>query len=535
MDLHLSGFARLEVRGDGDVPPPERALSVAEVVQGERIGVIGVGAEFHASLEVVPRVTPTPRLETFRAAIGPSGAVVWGDGDGAGPRGVGGVVVRAGGHRILERASERAHVDGRGARVVGAREGRSGGVGRADDRRRQGADEGATTTDVDVGALAAEAAWHARSRGPTRTRSPSRGMTCRHARVDVVASARTPTQPSRTAPSCATSRERRHVVSAAHGVQKQYFPHPRPPRAQARAHAVRELARRARCMPTSAFAAFLPLAARAMGQGASRDGTGSSATASAKRPSSAATSLARVRGPLRARAHVRRPRAMDRGPRRRRRARALRGRRHPRRRVQRGRPRRGRLPDRQVARLRRRRRVRGGRLERRDPRGRQETRPRARRRQPTRSTRHSRGDRRRLRLRARDGPPVRTSRPAQDVRRRRRAPRPGRRRLRRRRRRRHGSARGRSRTPQTHERGTGGPQGVPEEVPKPRAGEEYPGEEYPGEEYPGEEYPEEYPGVIPRRRPQPQPQPRRSSLPRTTNASEPNVDHSRATSWRSSA
>ena len=44
-------------------------------------------------------------------------------------------------------------------------------------------------------------------------------------------------------------------------------------------------------MPTSAFAAFLPLAARAMGQGASRDGTGSSATASAKRPSSAATSL----------------------------------------------------------------------------------------------------------------------------------------------------------------------------------------------------------------------------------------------------
>ena len=44
-------------------------------------------------------------------------------------------------------------------------------------------------------------------------------------------------------------------------------------------------------MPTSAFAAFLPLAARAMGRGASRDGTGSSATASAKRPSSAATSL----------------------------------------------------------------------------------------------------------------------------------------------------------------------------------------------------------------------------------------------------
>jgi len=44
-------------------------------------------------------------------------------------------------------------------------------------------------------------------------------------------------------------------------------------------------------MPTSAFAAFLPLAARAMGQGASRDGTGSSVTVSAKRPSSAATSL----------------------------------------------------------------------------------------------------------------------------------------------------------------------------------------------------------------------------------------------------
>ena len=44
-------------------------------------------------------------------------------------------------------------------------------------------------------------------------------------------------------------------------------------------------------MPTSAFAAFLPLAARAMGQGASRDGSGSSATASAKRPSSAATPL----------------------------------------------------------------------------------------------------------------------------------------------------------------------------------------------------------------------------------------------------
>ena len=44
-------------------------------------------------------------------------------------------------------------------------------------------------------------------------------------------------------------------------------------------------------MPTSAFAAFLPLAARAMSQGASRDGTGSSVTVSAKRPSSAATSL----------------------------------------------------------------------------------------------------------------------------------------------------------------------------------------------------------------------------------------------------
>ena len=44
-------------------------------------------------------------------------------------------------------------------------------------------------------------------------------------------------------------------------------------------------------MPTSAFAAFLPLAARAMGQGASLDGSGSSATASAKRPSSAATPL----------------------------------------------------------------------------------------------------------------------------------------------------------------------------------------------------------------------------------------------------